>query len=293
MITIRPARDDDLPQMYGVFYANEVAGEESSPPPGSVPSEMRHTLHTGTWGVAEQNGQILGYAGAITRGTITFLTDLFVLPALQSAGLGKSLLHFVLPRDGLIHCTVSSSDPRALALYIRSGMQPHFPHFNLRWHRSPQWKPFANDATIVLADDGDLELIRRDAEIGGRERPEDHAFWNNEQQATSLWFLRHGMPVGYGYIREKAGSMWFPEACRIGPLGTRSPDDATDCVLAAANYACQRADVVRIDVPGPHPCLAPLLERGFHIVYVETLVSSAPAPFFNARCYIPSGSDLF
>jgi hypothetical protein len=49
---------------------------------------------------------------------------------------------------------------------------------------------------------------------------------------------------------------------------------------------------VRIDVPGPHPALAPLLERGFQIVYVETFQSSAAAPFFDARCYIPSGSDL-
>ncbi len=279
--------------MYQIYYANEIVGVESPPLPGDVPSEMRYTLQTGTWSVAEQDGQILGYAGAITRGAITFLTDLFVQPSLQSAGLGKTLLHHVLPQDGLIHCTVSSSDPRAQALYIRSGMQPQFPHFNLRWHRPSQWEPLTCDVTAVQAAAGDPALIRWDTEIGGRERPADHVFWVREQQAVPLWFHRHRMAIGYGYTREKAGSFWFPEACRIGPMGARSPDDAADCVLAAVNWACQRADVVRIDVPGPHPCLAPLLEARFHIVYVETFVSSAPAPFFDARCYIPSGSDIF
>ena len=37
---------------------------------------------------------------------------------------------------------------------------------------------------------------------------------------------------------------------------------------------------------------APLLERGFQIVYVETFQSSAATPFFDTRGYIPSGSDL-
>jgi hypothetical protein len=50
--------------------------------------------------------------------------------------------------------------------------------------------------------------------------------------------------------------------------------------------------MIHIDVPGPHPCLAPLLERGFRIVYVETFVSQAASPFFDARRYIASGSDL-
>jgi hypothetical protein len=38
--------------------------------------------------------------------------------------------------------------------------------------------------------------------------------------------------------------------------------------------------------------LAALLERGFHITYVETFVSNATSPFFDPRCYIASESDL-
>jgi hypothetical protein len=39
--------------------------------------------------------------------------------------------------------------------------------------------------------------------------------------------------------------------------------------------------------------IAPLLDCGFHIIYNETYLSSAAAPFFDARCYIAAGSDLF
>ena len=52
----------------------------------------------------------------------------------------------VLPQDERIYCTFSSTDPRALALYIRMGMRPQWPHFNLNrpvclcvTGRSPPW----------------------------------------------------------------------------------------------------------------------------------------------------------
>jgi hypothetical protein len=87
--------------------------------------------------------------------------------------------------------------------------------------------------------------------------------------------------------------MWYPESCTLGPIGVSAPEHATACVLSAANWARKHADVVRIDVPGPHSCLEPLLTQGFHITYVETFVSTANEPFFDPRCYIASGSDLF
>jgi hypothetical protein len=78
----------------------------------------------------------------------------------------------------------------------------------------------------------------------------------------------------------------------LGPIGVSTPEDATACVLAAVNLALQQADVLRIEVPGPHPCLATLLESGFRITYVDTFVSTATSPFFDAQRYIASGGDL-
>jgi hypothetical protein len=234
---------------------------------------------------------VLAFAGAITRGSIAFLTDLFVRPAHQSGQLGKTLLHAVLPQDALIHCTMSSSDPRALALYIRAGMRPQWPHFALR-REKPMHKMPAHDVEIVEADPGDPELVRWDAQISGRLRPADHQYWVREQRAIPVWFRRHKQIVGYGYIRLGAGTLWYPHACALGPIGVRTPEDAAACVLATVNRALQQADVLRIEVPGPHPCLATLLESGFRITSVDTFVSTTTSPFFDAQCYIASGGDL-
>ncbi|MBV9259196.1 MAG: GNAT family N-acetyltransferase [Ktedonobacteraceae bacterium] len=292
MSIIRLARENDLPQIHQVFYQNEVRGIKSPPSPGNVPPTSRHILHTGSMYVAEQDGQILAFAGAITRSTTTFLTDLFVHPEAQSSGLGKMLLERAFPQDELIHCTMSSTDPRAQALYIRSGMQPKFPNFNLQWDGTPPENLPDSSIEVVEGDAADPALIQWDAEVSGRERWQDHVFWVKEQQAVPLWFLRNKTTIGYGYVRLNVETLWYPQVCKVGPIGVNSPEHATDCVLAAINWACKQAEVVSIDVPGPHTCLATLLDSGFRIIYVELFVSNETRPFFDAERYIPSGSSL-
>jgi GNAT superfamily N-acetyltransferase len=292
MVVIRPAREADLRAVYDVFYANEVRGAAAPPPQGDVPVDLRHILRTGTLSVAVQDGRVLAFAAAVTRGGVAFLTDLFVHPDHQSSGLGSALLGHVLPRDGRIRCTLSSTDPRALALYIRAGLQPQWPHFNLQRVDPAPVDPPPVDLTVVEAHADDPELVRWDARVSGRLRSVDHAYWLREQRAVPLWFERAGAVVGYGYVRLGAGTLWFPEACTLGPIGSATPQEVTACVLAAVGWAQQRAGVLLIDVPGPHPSLAPLLAARFQITYVETFVSSAPSPFFDARRYIASGSNL-
>lgn len=300
---IRAARVDDLAAMYIVYYLNEIleardagdAGKEPAASPDIVTAMLRHIFETGKMSVAEQDGRIIAFTGAVTRGPITFLTDLFVRPESHSGGLGQSLLRHVLPQDGSIRCTVSSTDPRAQALYTRLGMQPLFPHFNLRWQGEAGREPLSlpSGLEVVEGRAGDPEFMRWDSEISGRARPVDHAFWLKEDQAVPLWFRRRGVRVGYAYVRTVAKNLLSPRKTVVGPLGVSAPEYATECVLAAAGWAQQRADMVRIDLPGPHPALAALLERGFQIIYVETFHSSAAQPFFDVRCYVPSGSDLF
>ncbi|QBD75416.1 GNAT family N-acetyltransferase [Ktedonosporobacter rubrisoli] len=290
MASIRRARESDLPQIHDIFYQNEMEGVTNPPPIGQALAETRHVFQSGAMYVAEQDGQVIGYAGSITRGSISFLTDLFVRPAVQSAGLGKALLQAAQPRGELTRCTLSSTDPRAQALYIRSGMQPQFPHFNLRWQAQPRPAAPGGELEIVGADPS--EIVRMDVRICGRERPQEHRFWQEEQEAVPLYLRRQGHVIGYGYVRLKAHSLWFPQLCKVGPVGVYAVEDAAEATLALVDWACQRASVVRIDVPGPHPALAPLLDSGFQITYVETFVSAAKQAFFDARCYIPSSSDL-
>jgi Acetyltransferase (GNAT) domain len=292
MEVFRSANEAELRSVYEVFYQNELLDNPHLPLPGDIPPYLSHVLQTGTLFVAEKDGKILAFAGAITRGNISYLTDLFVLPSYQSGQLGKTLLRCVLPQDDLIHCTMSSSDPRALALYIRAGMRPQWPHFALRLEKSTHTWPLTSDMEIIEADPADPALISWDAQISGRLRPVDHQFWVREERAVPLWFRRQWQTVGYGYVRFGAEALPDPQSCTLGPIGASTQEDATACVLAAVNWAVQRAVVLHIDVPGPQPCLAPLLECGFHIISFDTFVSTAITPFFDARCYIASGGDL-
>ena len=67
MVVFRPARETDLRQLYEVFYQNEVLNHLSPPAPGETPSYLHHVLETGTLQLAEQDGEVLAFAGAITR----------------------------------------------------------------------------------------------------------------------------------------------------------------------------------------------------------------------------------
>lgn len=294
MITYRPACEQDLVRCSEIVYLNEIRGNPSPPPMPGASVTMAHILRTGTVVVAEEDGHVLGYAGAITRDSVTFLTDLFVQPDRQSACLGQTLLQHVLPETaGQIRCTMSSTDPRALALYVRAGMRPQWPNFCLRLDEATPPDRLRTDVDIVDADLADPALVDWDARICGRRRPQEHTFWTQEQRAIPLWFRSGLETLGYGYARLGAGTFWSPEACVLGPLGVRSPTVATVCVLAMADWARQHAKTLCIDVPGPHPCLAPLLEAGFRITYVETHLSSATTPFYDPLCSIASDSSLF
>src|SRR5690349_5568103 len=113
MAIFRPARVTDLSQIHRVYYENETRGVSNPPPPEEDSPDLRHIFQTGTMYVAEQNDCILAYGAAITRGRVTYLTDLFVRPDQQSSHFGKSILQHVLPPQNNEHirCTMSSTDP--------------------------------------------------------------------------------------------------------------------------------------------------------------------------------------
>jgi hypothetical protein len=289
--TIRPARESDLPTLWDVEYQNEIRGLSERPPRSDVPPSLRHIWATGTMLLTEDAGRILAFGAATRRGDVTFLTDLFVVPGMQSTGQGGTVLAEVLAQNGgPVRCTMSSNDPRAHALYIRAGMAPQWPHYCLR-APSPTAITMPEDIAVVPGVADEPTFIAWDAEIGGRPRPEDLAFWARDEGGTALWFQRNGIAIGYGMVRQQAWSFMGGHTCAIGPLGTRDPADAIACMHAAIAWSQTRVREMQINLPGPHLALADLLANGFRIAYVETFHSNA-APFFDPRCAITSGSGL-
>jgi ribosomal protein S18 acetylase RimI-like enzyme len=293
-LLIRPAQPGDLPAIYDLFYGLEVGDDPDVPPRPAMLPDYPHLLGTGELYVAVSGGEIAGFAGLVARGEIVFLTDLFVREGHQSRRLGTRLLrHTLAPHSGRTRFTVSSTDPRALGLYVRAGLRPHWPNFLLRGYAPSLSGLLVGDVLVETAAPDDAELLAWDERLSGRNRPQDHAYWVREEGGAPLWFRRGGERIGYGYVRLRAGTFYYPDAARIGPVGARTPAEAAACVAAAVRWAGERARVLRLDVPGPHPALAPLLEAGFRITYVETLVASVAELFFDPERYLGSGGSLF
>jgi GNAT superfamily N-acetyltransferase len=293
--SIRAATPADLAAVHAVWYATETIGETSPPPLGQPHAWLSHVLRAGTLLVAERDGALLGFAGVIARGALVFLTDLFVAPETQSRGVGGALLDAILPHDGRTLATIGSSDPRALALYIRAGMTPEWPDFQIRVERE-RWRPpdrDPNGVEMVEAAQMAADLLAFDAEISGRSRPEEHRYWLDECAGTPFWFERDGRRVGYGYVRLAPETPLQPaEMAVVGPLGVRDQEDTPVCVLAAVGWALERRPGAWLLVPGPHPALRPLLRAGGLIDYVETFLCSAP-PCVDATRYLPSDGAFF
>jgi len=289
---IRPARESDLPQVFDIFYVHEVGDEPRPPPKGDVLPAFRHELTTGSMVVGDEGGRILGFATVMARGHTTYLSELFVRPVAQSSGLGTALLRWVFPPStgGHVRFTVSSTDFRAVSLYIRAGLRPQWPNFLLQADAPAPERLPDTDVEVLEALLADRDMARWDAEIGGRPRAVDHEYWVHVEGGVPLWFGRGGEVLGYGYVRPGVRSLWHPNLTVVGPVGARKEADAVACVSAAVRWASARSQTICIDVPGPHPSLAPLLEARFRITYVETFL--ADGPLFDPRLYVGSGDWL-
>jgi ribosomal protein S18 acetylase RimI-like enzyme len=292
-IAIRRATESDLDTIYDIWYTLEAGDDPGAPPRGST-ALLRHEIATADVYVAEIGDQIAGFAATVVRGAVAFLSECFVRAECQSRGVGGALVRRLLPSDGRVRCTLSSRDPRALALYIRAGMRPQWPNFCLRAETARLRALPAAPIDVIAAESGDPALVAWDTAIGGRPRPEDHAYWVDQASAVPLWFRRGATTIGYGYAQLRTPEdLWQPNTLTLGPIGARTAEDALGCVAAAVRWASPRATILRMTVPGPHPALVPLLEVGFQITYVETFVSSAAEPFVDAGCYILANSTLF
>lgn len=292
-VTIRRATQADLPAIVDIWYRSEVdAGDASLPYPAQPPAMFRHLLATADVRVAVDAGETIGFIALVTRGVVNYLALMFVRAERQSSGVGRALLASVIPPRAGSVCTAASTDPRAQALYIRAGMQPRWPHYHLVGETSRLRRTLWHGIDALPAEHMDPMLLRWDREISGQERSVDHAALGDTLPAVPLWFRRTGQTVGYGYV-QTAGDVFLgaPDAYAVGPVGAHTVEDALACTVAAVGWASDRARIVRICLPGPHPALAPLLDAGMRIVYVEEFMSRDDPPF-DPRRYCPAGAGL-
>ena len=302
-VRVRPATAADLPAVQHIWYRNEVADDPHPPAQGPFLTGFAYELEQGALRVAEDAaGQLIGFGGSVTWGkqgegeTLTYLADLFIAPEAQSLGVGQAILR-ALPLHEGGRCVHASVDPRAAALYIRTGMLPLWPNL---WLVADPERGAARLATLpgaevelVEAAADDPDLAAWDQRCFGFARPRDLAWLVASREAQPLWFRRAGATIGYGFVqRHCPESLWRPGAWTVGPIGAATPEDARDCVCAATRWVVAQDGAARIGVPGPHPALAPLVEAGCRLIYNEMFLASPGAPLPDMTRYLPSGVFL-
>lgn len=288
-VEIRPVLEHELSEATNVDLLAQGRGDiVASRPPGHVSRVVRHLFETGIAMAAfNETGAMIGSGASLKRDGTLVLAQLFVLPNRQSSGVGGRLLEAVMPPGPEARATVASSDPRAVALYMRAGMLPRWPHFDLE-ASSASLRDLPETGITIVEDSGiDEEFAAWDAEMSGRQRPEEHRYLLGHLSGTALWFERGGVRIGYGYAG-RAG-----DTILLGPIGCRDESDARDCVLAAVRWATGHASEIGIELSGLHAALKPLIDAGMHIHDLQTFMASDPTRFGDPRRYVPTGAPFF
>jgi GNAT superfamily N-acetyltransferase len=273
MVRYRPGTPSDTRACFDIFESavddlgRRTGGNANATSGDPAAFEIRrplfdHLAATGDqWWVAEDEatGRAVGYARSIVRDGVRELTEFFVLPDAQSAGVGRGLLERAFPTDGARHrAIVATIDTRAIARYLRTGLDARLPMIG--WEGAPRDERLATDLEreAIHAEAPPLdELASIDRELLGFRRDADHRWLASQRRG---WLYRHdGMAVGYGYHPSLPG--WG------GPYAALSGGDLP-VLLADGEAAAARAGhaTVTFDTPMTgRPAIDHLLARGFRV----------------------------
>jgi ribosomal protein S18 acetylase RimI-like enzyme len=294
-VTYRAASVADTEIAYSILShsISDLAHRKGYPwdePPGSISGLerrrplMEHLARTADqfW-IAEQDGEAVGYARSILRDGVRELTEFFVRPRAQSAGVGRELLARAFPREGAERRSiVATNDLRALARYLKSGVYGRFPIFNFR--RRPHATQFDSDLEfepMSMVRNLETVLCDIDGQVLGHCRPKDHA-WLKSQRAGYVC-RRGGQAVGYCYLGDD-----------YGPIALLNPSDFGAVIAHAENYGqSQGQQDMGFEVPlSNRAAVDALLRLGYRIEPFSAIFMS-DVPFGDFERYIFMSPPFF
>jgi ribosomal protein S18 acetylase RimI-like enzyme len=184
-----------------------------------------HTLATDPlrfWVALGPDDSIVGFASAVLRGPVWFLSMLFVSPGSQARGVGRRLLEQVLPDAGagaeLARSTsTDSAQPISNGLYASVGIVARVPIFNLVGRPANGWggPPLPDGITASSVDEPDHELDGLDEAVLGFAHPQDHDFVRRDSRLGFAYRDASGELRGYAYASEDG---------RVGPVAVRDEE---------------------------------------------------------------------
>jgi GNAT superfamily N-acetyltransferase len=229
----------------------------------------------GLW-VAEDAEDILGFAWSWVCGDLWFLAQLFVSPGHQGSGIGNELL-----KRTLDHAQRSGATSKALitftfntvsqGLYIRHGLFPRFPIYNLSVARErltgrlpgAQFRHVALEQTAV-----DLHnLAQIDMAALGVSREKHHGYLMQDRATRGFGLYDGDDCVGYVYVAANG---------HIGPLAVMRPNLLGAAFTTALNIAAESgSSQVSAFIPGTaDTALKAAIEHGMRITIPMILMST-------------------
>jgi GNAT superfamily N-acetyltransferase len=101
------------------------------------------------WVAEDETGQIIGWSQSVERDGVLYLTLFFVDPEAQSHGIGRALIEAAMPTGlGWARIIDATQDPRALSLYLRSGVR--FVATSVAFRGTPRPSDIVSDLDIEI-----------------------------------------------------------------------------------------------------------------------------------------------
>jgi GNAT superfamily N-acetyltransferase len=286
--TVRAARPDDSRACYDVFLAaitdlSRRVGAPWDPDADEVWTRVESMYamlaeHAVEWWMAEDgHGRVIGYARSLERGDLFELSEFFVLPDSQAAGVGTQLLDRAFPLGrGAVRAIIATTDTRALSRYYRAGTVAQFPIPALAGTPGAKSGNGPLDRTVeaVAATPDDLGALRElERSVLDFERGDEFR-WLLEKRSGFL-YRRGGDVVGSAFIGSGGG---------IGPAAAVEPGVMPVILDHLERHAAEREIAeVTLDVPGPNvAAMRHLLARGFRMdPFLTVLMASRPFGHFD------------
>lgn len=230
---VRPATHDDVRPAFAIFRRSVVAyAFRHSIVPSPEPSDedieaawalrgpfIEHLWRTAAhnWIAEDASGRPIGWAMSVRRGDHLELTHFFVEPGTQSKGVGRELLARAMPRSWEGHRSiVATLDPRALSLYLRSGVRFITGIIDLEHPPRPVTVETDLEFEALDASDASVSIVAEiEEQVLGHRREVDTRFLLGLRPA---WVARRGgMPVGFAF-GDRGDEL-------TGPIGALDPAD--------------------------------------------------------------------
>ena len=281
-LVYRPARAPDLARADALVVAtiNDLTerhgfGTMASSRPPNFQAYCLKDDADGLW-VAEENGEILGFAWSWVCGDLWFLAQLFVATDQQGRGIGQELLKRTLQhaeRAGAVNKALITFTFNRVSqgLYIRNGMFPRFPIYIFSVARE-RLLPHLRSARLRCVPIENTpahlqQLAEIDASALGVPRDKHHRYLIADGTNKGIMLYAGDERVGYAYISTDG---------HIGPLAVTQPDVMADAFTTALALAADSgAPQVSAFLPGTcDTALSLAVAHGMRITFPMLLMSS-------------------